>query len=139
MTPESVIHALIGGGLIGLAAALALVVHGRIAGISGLLGGALQTDDDGGRPFRLAFIAGLVVTGVVVAQLVPQAFGANVARTPALAAAGLLVGIGTTMANGCTSGHGVCGISRLSKRSLVAVAVFMGVAMITVAVRRGLA
>ena len=128
------IQALLGGALIGLAAAIALVVHGRIAGISGTLGRAL--DEDGGAGFRIPFLLGLVGTGLVVAMLWPHAIGAPLARTSTLAIAGLLVGVGTTLANGCTSGHGVCGIARLSKRSFVAVGVFMASAMITVQIAR---
>ncbi len=135
MTLESVLRALLGGALIGLAAAIALIANGRIAGISGTLGRALDIDDDDGRPFRLAFLAGLIASGVIGAQLVPGAFGGNVAGMAQLAIAGLLVGAGTTLGNGCTSGHGVCGISRGSRRSFVAVCVFMVTAMITVAIR----
>ena len=135
MTLESVLRALLGGALIGLAAAIALIANGRIAGISGTLGRALDIDDDDGRPFRLAFLVGLIATGVIGAQLVPGAFGGNVAGMAQLAIAGLLVGVGTTLGNGCTSGHGVCGISRGSRRSFVAVGVFMVTAMITVAIR----
>ena len=127
------VRGLVGGALIGIATSIALVAHGRIAGISGTLGRAL--DDDGGRSFRLAFLAGLVATGVVAALLAPSAIGAPVRGTAGLAIAGVLVGVGTTLANGCTSGHGVCGLSRGSPRSLVAVATFMVVAAITVAVR----
>jgi hypothetical protein len=127
----AVVRALGGGVLIGLAASIALVGHGRVAGISGTLGRAL--DDDGGRRFRLAFLAGLVATGLVAAVVWPQAIGGAVRNLPLLAVAGLLVGIGTTLGNGCTSGHGVCGISRGSRRSLVAVATFMLTGAITVA------
>jgi uncharacterized membrane protein YedE/YeeE len=133
MTSASIIHALIGGALIGIAAAIALVVHGRIAGISGILGRALVDD---GSSFRIPFLLGLVGTGLVIVVVKPSAIGLPVSSTPTLAIAGVLVGIGTTLANGCTSGHGVCGVARLSKRSLVAVAVFMATAMITVAIAR---
>ena len=138
MTTESALRALAGGALIGLAAAIALYANGRIAGISGTLGRALDADDDAGRPFRIAFLLGLVATGIVAFQLFPSAFGANVAGISTLAVAGLLVGVGTTLGNGCTSGHGVCGISRGSKRSFVAVGVFMATAMLTVAIRGAL-
>ncbi|MBA2541726.1 MAG: YeeE/YedE family protein [Deltaproteobacteria bacterium] len=138
MTTESALRVLLGGALIGLAAAIALIAHGRIAGISGTLGRALDGDDDDGRPVRLAFLVGLVATGVIGAQLVPGAFGANVAGIAQLAIAGLLVGVGTTLGNGCTSGHGVCGISRGSRRSFVAVAVFMATAMVTATIRGAL-
>ena len=138
MTTESVLRALLGGALIGLAAAIALIARGRIAGISGTLGTALVDDEDGARSYRIAFLLGLVVTGVIGAQLAPGAFGANVAGTAQLAIAGLIVGVGTTLGNGCTSGHGVCGISRGSKRSFVAVAVFMATAMVTATIRGAL-
>ena len=136
MTLESVLRALLGGALIGLAAAIALIANGRIAGISGTLGRALDIDDDDGRPFRLAFLVGLIATGVIGAQLVPGAFGGNVAGMAQLAIAGLLVGVGTTLGNGCTSGHGVCGMARLSPRSLAATATFMASAAATVFVLR---
>lgn len=135
MTVDSALHALAGGALIGLAAAIALVAYGRIAGISGLLGRAL--DADPGRPFRLAFLGGLVATGIAIAQLAPAAIGPAVRSTPVLAVAGLLVGMGTALGNGCTSGHGVCGVSRGSRRSLVAVATFIASGMITVAIAGG--
>ncbi len=124
--------ALLGGALIGLAASLALIANGRIAGISGILGHAL--DRDGGQRFRDAFLEGLVGTGLVIAAVWPHAIGRPIRDPETLAIAGLLVGIGTTLANGCTSGHGVCGIARLSPRSFVAVATFMAAGMITVAI-----
>ena len=130
------VHALAGGALIGLAAAIALVTYGRIAGVSGILGRAL--DDDGGAAFRIPFVLGLLGTGLVVALVRPDLIGAPVARISTLAIAGLLVGFGTTLSNGCTSGHGVCGIGRLSKRSFVAVGVFVATAMVTVAIGRQL-
>lgn len=136
MSLHSAVLALAGGALIGAAAALVLFVHGRIAGISGTLGRALLDDDDDARRFRIAFLIGLVATGVVTAQLAPHAIGPSIASPAELAIAGLLVGIGTTLANGCTSGHGVCGLSRLSRRSIVAVVVFMATAMATVAIRK---
>jgi uncharacterized membrane protein YedE/YeeE len=132
MTFVSVLRALGGGALIGLAASLALVGHGRIAGISGTLGRAF--DRDGGSAFRVPFLAGMLVVGLVIALVAPAAIGAALRNLPTLAVAGLLVGVGTTLGNGCTSGHGVCGISRLSPRSLVAVAVFMTTGAITVAI-----
>lgn len=137
MTIDSALRALAGGALVGLAAAIALVVHGRIAGISGLVGRLLARD--GGQGFRAAFLLGLVVTGVVLALLAPRALGAPIASTTQLAIAGLLVGVGTTLANGCTSGHGVCGVARFSTRSLVAVGTFMTTGALTVALVRVLA
>jgi uncharacterized protein len=138
MTSESVLRALAGGALIGLAAGIALLANGRIAGISGTLGRAFDADTDSGRTFRLAFLLGLFATGLVLFQLFPSGFGPNVSSTPLVAIGGLLVGFGTTLGNGCTSGHGVCGISLGSKRSFVAVGVFMGSAMLTVAIRGAL-
>jgi uncharacterized membrane protein YedE/YeeE len=132
MSVDSIWHALAGGALIGLASAAVLVGFGRIAGVSGTLGRALDPDD--GRGFRLAFLAGLIGTGAIVAVVAPGAIGAAVTTRPVLAVAGFLVGLGTTLANGCTSGHGVCGISRGSRRSLVAVVAFMAAGMATVAV-----
>jgi uncharacterized membrane protein YedE/YeeE len=136
-TLSSALAGLAGGALIGLAASLLLVGLGRVAGVSGILAGALLPGGDAeGRSVRRAFLAGLLVAGAGFALLWPSVFGA--ARTidgPAIAwllVAGLLVGIGTRIGGGCTSGHGVCGISRGSRRSLVAVAVFMAVAMLTV-------
>jgi uncharacterized membrane protein YedE/YeeE len=142
-TLSSALAGLAGGALIGLAASLLLVGLGRVAGVSGILAGALLPGGDvEGRSVRRAFLAGLLLAGAAFALLWPAVFGA--ARTidgPAIAwllVAGLLVGIGTRIGGGCTSGHGVCGISRGSRRSLVAVAVFMAVAMLTVYVVRQL-
>ena len=123
--------ALFGGVLIGLAAAIALIANGRIAGISGILGHALDRGD--GREFRDAFLEGLIGTGIIIGAVVPHVIGRPGRDLESLALAGLLVGIGTTLANGCTSGHGVCGLARLSPRSAVAVATFMAAGMITVA------
>ena len=131
MSTASVLRALLGGSLIGLAATIALLAHGRIAGISGTLGRAL--DPDGGRSFRIPFLLALLGVGVLAALVAPASFGSAVHSTPTLAIAGLLVGIGTTLGNGCTSGHGVCGISRGAPRSLVATLTFMLTGAITVA------
>ena len=122
--------ALLGGALIGSGSALLLLTHGRIAGISGIAGGLVQgaTSD---RAWRLAFLAGLLVAGGVAGRVLPAAIGAPVRTLAAIVAAGLLVGFGTRLGNGCTSGHGVCGLSRLSVRSLVAVATFMTTGAIT--------
>jgi len=132
VTEIAAIRGLCGGALIGLAAAVALVVHGRIAGISGICGRLLDPGE--GQPFRFGFLAGMIVTGAIAAAVAPSAFGGGVRGLPGLALAGLLVGIGTTLGNGCTSGHGVCGISRLSRRSIAAVATFMLTAALTVAI-----
>ena len=130
------IPALIGGALIGLAASLLLLTHGKVAGISGLYGGLLRpgTSD---RAFRFWFLAGLVGAGAIVKVLFPAAFATTwSASLPVALVAGLIVGFGTQLGNGCTSGHGVCGISRLSMRSLVATGAFMTAGFVTVFVVR---
>lgn len=127
--------ALIGGLLIGLASALLLVGLGRIAGISGILGSALRFD---GGAWRWLFLIGLPLGASVVARwMVPVELTITPSST-LLVAGGLLVGFGTRLGNGCTSGHGVCGVSRGSKRSITATAVFMIVAAGTVFVMRHL-
>lgn len=125
-----------GGLLIGLAAALLFGLTGRIAGISGLLAGALRVGAPES-PLARAFIAGLLAAGVIAALTM----GPAPAMLPGiglstLIVAGLLVGFGTRLGNGCTSGHGVCGISRLSWRSLVATMAFMAAGFVTVFVIR---
>ncbi len=139
MTLSSAWHAAVGGALIGLAASLTLFIHGRIAGISGTIGRVLDRDDDGGFGFRIAFLAGMITVGLLWYVVAPAPVGAPIVGTPQLVIAGLLVGVGTTLSNGCTSGHGVCGLSRGSRRSLAAVATFMATAAITVAILRGVA
>lgn len=129
--------ALAGGALIGLAAALFLLLNGRIAGISGVVGGLLRPAR-GDIAWRVAFVLGLVgaplVYGWLQAPPVPQ-IDADYAT---LALAGLLVGVGTRYGSGCTSGHGVCGLARLSPRSLVATACFMAAGFATVFIVRHL-
>lgn len=125
--------ALAGGGLIGLAAAGLMLFNGRIAGISGITKGLLAhcpTRDE--RLWRVAFIVGLMLGGAVMIRLMPQATAAplQLPLVPMLAG-GLLVGIGTAMGNGCTSGHGVCGLGRRSGRSLGAVLTFMSTGFAT--------
>jgi uncharacterized membrane protein YedE/YeeE len=133
MTHFTPVASLIGGVLIGLAAGLLLVVHGKIAGVSGMLGGLLQPRP-GDVAWRAWFLAGLAGGGVLLALAWPAAFGGVPAdrALPIVAVAGLLVGFGTRMANGCTSGHGVCGISRMAPRSIVATVTFMVAGMVTV-------
>lgn len=129
--------ALAGGALIGLASLLLLLMLGRIAGVSGILGGLLQRPDDN-TSWRLAFVVGLPLGAIAMAQL-QGGFEPRLATgTPSLIAAGLLVGFGTRLGSGCTSGHGICGLARLSPRSLVAVLAFMASAMATVFVTRHL-
>ena len=129
--------ALLGGMLIGLAAAMFALLNGRIAGISGVLGGLLKPAR-GDIGWRAAFIAGLVGAPLVYALFAALPAVQIDAGYGALVVAGLLVGVGTRYGSGCTSGHGVCGLSRLSPRSLVATATFMGAGFITVFLLRHL-
>lgn len=125
----------LGGMIIGLAAALMLAGNGRIAGISGILGGFVEGSE--GRNWRGFFLLGMLSAGLAMTLVVPSLNpGSAIDSLSVLALSGLLVGFGTRMGGGCTSGHGVCGISRLSTRSLTATAMFMGTAMLTVAVVR---
>ena len=126
---------LAGGALIGLAAALFVLLNGRIAGISGVLGGLL-VPTRGDIAWRLAFVLGLVGAPWVYLQFAPLPVPQIDAGTGTLVLAGLLVGVGTRYGAGCTSGHGVCGLSRLSPRSLVATAAFMAAGFATVFVVR---
>jgi uncharacterized membrane protein YedE/YeeE len=123
----------IGGALIGIAAGGLLMFHGRIAGISGIAGGIFRRREPGDISWRIMFLVGLFVAGVVWAHFRPMDYEVAIARSPlALIVAGLAVGVGTQLGSGCTSGHGVCGIGRFSKRSMVATLTFMATAAITV-------
>jgi uncharacterized protein len=130
--------ALFGGMLIGLAAAMFILMNGRIAGISGIVGGLLGPRPAGDTSWRLAFIAGIVLAPTLwlLFHALPEI--TIEAGYPLLIAAGLLVGISTRYGAGCTSGHGVCGISRLSPRSIIATALFMSSAFATVYIIRHL-
>lgn len=129
--------ALAGGMLIGLAAALLMLFNGRIAGISGILGGLLPPAR-GDAAWRLLFLLGLVLAPLLWRAFHPLP-GLQVAASPAmLVAAGLLVGVGTRYGSGCTSGHGVCGMARLSPRSVAATCTFVGAGFATVYVLRHL-
>jgi uncharacterized membrane protein YedE/YeeE len=132
MSLSTILPPLIGGGLIGLSATLLLLIHGRVAGISGICGGILApTSED--FSWRLAFVVGLVGTGVVAFSQLPDAFEFGVNRSLiSVGVAGLMVGLGTTIGAGCTSGHGVCGISRMSMRSIVATCTFMATGALSV-------
>ena len=125
---------LAGGILIGIAAAMLILLNGRVLGISGMLGGLLSPRrGDAGR--RLAFLLGMVAAPVAFTLLTPAGFVEPPhidAGFGAIVAAGLLVGLGTRLGSGCTSGHGVCGLSRLSPRSLVATITFMAAGFLTV-------
>ena len=126
---------LAGGGLIGVAAAMLVLLNGRVAGISGIVGGLLRPAP-GDAAWRVAFLVGLLLAPVVVAFFARQPFPRIEAGFGTLIVAGLLVGLGTSYGSGCTSGHGVCGLSRLSPRSLVATVAFMVAGMATVFVTR---
>lgn len=138
-TPFTPIKSFIGGALIGIAAVILMLFAGRIAGVSGMVGRLLPPYGQPGLSTAAAFIAGLVaaplayttVSGLPVQQTVSD-------NLPLLAGAGLLVGFGTALGSGCTSGHGVCGLSRLSPRSLAATLIFMATAFLTVFVVRHL-
>ena len=138
MTKMDMWSALAGGALIGLAAMLLLWFNGRIAGISGMLNGAVE-ESGHERAWRFIFLLGLVAGALIYAQMDPGDF---VIREGfpiwALAIAGLLVGYGTRLGSGCTSGHGVCGISRFSIRSVYATVTFMASGFITTAIVRHL-
>jgi len=135
------ISSLVGGALIGLAASILLLFHGRVAGVAGILGETLRGDGTRGEGvFRAAFLAGLVVAGIALRVVYPAAFGAAGSSSATgiafVAIAGVLVGYGTRLGSGCTSGHGVCGLSRLSKRSIAATLTFMAAGGVTVFVVR---
>jgi uncharacterized membrane protein YedE/YeeE len=132
--PRMLEEALAGGLLIGASAGGLILVNGNIAGIAGIVAGDAGTAT---KAWQWAFIAGLVAAGLgaaILGRTVPAALGRE--SLPLLAIAGLLVGIGTRLGNGCTSGHGVCGIARLNPRSLTATGIFMAVAAATVFVVR---
>jgi len=139
MAPFDPVSAVSGGVLIGVASVLLMVLTGRIAGISGIVGGLLAPAASD-KAWRIAFVVGLIAAPLIFAAAgQPLAQPDMPASWLVIAAAGLLVGFGTRLGSGCTSGHGVCGIARLSPRSLMATAIFMASAVATVAiVRHGL-
>ncbi|NUM59730.1 MAG: YeeE/YedE family protein [Bdellovibrionaceae bacterium] len=121
----SIIHAVVGGILIGIASSLMLVFNGRVTGIAGIYNGILSFVKKD-TAWRVAFVLGLVTSGIIGFRLFPELFINQSGRSlVAIVVAGLLVGFGTVLGSGCTSGHGVCGIARLSIRSLVATLAFM--------------
>jgi uncharacterized membrane protein YedE/YeeE len=138
MTDLDLFASTLGGMLIGAAGALLLVLNGRLAGISNIVGGMLGGHAREDRGWRASFLAGLLVGGVGLSWLLPSAFGASPASLPVVVVAGLLVGLGSQLGSGCTSGHGICGISRLSARSIVATLTFMATGFATVLVVRHL-
>lgn len=131
----TIASALVGGALIGLAATIFILFNGRIAGVSGILGGLLRPVREE-LPWRIAFLVGMVLAPLGYLSFAAMPDLVIEAGYPMLVVAGLLVGVGTRMSGGCTSGHGVCGISRLSPRSLAATALFMAAGFATVYVVR---
>nr|WP_295468848.1 YeeE/YedE family protein [Mesorhizobium sp.] len=133
MTEFTPFASLVGGMMIGLSAVLLMLWEGRIAGISGIAGRLLPPYRDSAFLSRFGFIVGLVAAPLAIAVTTGEAIQQSVPSSiPLIMAAGLLVGFGSVWGNGCTSGHGVCGLSRLSTRSFVATAVFMATAFVTV-------
>jgi uncharacterized membrane protein YedE/YeeE len=135
MTNFTPIASLVGGALIGTSATAMLVLDGKVAGISGILGGLLRPKS-GDVGWRALFAVGLLVGGLAMEALRPSSFGVSPSPLVVVALAGLVVGVGTGLSNGCTSGHGVCGVSRFSVRSIVATATFMATGAATVFVVR---
>ncbi|WDR04259.1 YeeE/YedE thiosulfate transporter family protein [Devosia algicola] len=136
MTDFSPISALLGGTLIGTAAIALMVLHGRIAGMTGILSGAMDTADRN-RGWRFAFLLGAIAAPLVATLTMGQPLPfASDAPVGAVLFSGVIVGIGVSLAGGCTSGHGVCGNARLSPRSMVATAIFMAFTFATVFIVR---
>jgi uncharacterized membrane protein YedE/YeeE len=132
------VNALLGGILIGLSAALLLLLNGRIAGISGIIGGLFQATKPGDFSWRVAFVLGLILSPLLYQLFTPLPESRIDADWGVLILAGLFVGLGSRIGSGCTSGHGVCGLSRLSPRSLVATTTFMGTGFLVVYLARHL-
>lgn len=131
MWEATALEATAGGALIGLAASWLLFAKGRVAGISGIVGG-LMGSWDADSAWRTSFVLGLMAGGGVLMVIAPETIVAPAGRSLLMVAtAGVLVGYGTRLGSGCTSGHGVCGLSRFSRRSLVAMLTFMGTGMVT--------
>jgi uncharacterized membrane protein YedE/YeeE len=131
------LFAAIGGALIGLSAVLLMFLSGRIAGISGIIGGLLPPRAAEDWPLRLAFVAGLVLAPLILNAVAGfNGIGAPAVGLAVLIPAGLLVGAGSALGSGCTSGHGICGLARLSPRSAAATVTFMAAAVVTVFIMR---
>jgi uncharacterized membrane protein YedE/YeeE len=138
ITPFTPYSSLLGGVLIGLAAVILMAFNGRIAGMTAMLGGILEPKHSDA-PWRLAFLVGAIAAPFLATLLGAEFSFASPATGSVLALGGVIVGVGVTYASGCTSGHGVCGISRLSPRSIVATATFMATTFATVTfIRHGL-
>lgn len=137
MTEFTPLMSLAGGILIGLAAVALMATHGRIAGISGIVGGLLTTRVNPDWAWRAAFVAGMIASPLIMLSVSGRLPEISIPSSPALlAAGGFLTGLGVTYGSGCTSGHGVCGMSRLSARSIVATLTFMATAGATVFLTR---
>ena len=130
LTIQEALIATGGGVLIGISATVLLAFKGRVAGISGILEGILPPSDED-TSWRAVFILSMIVTGIAMSPILPEAFIAVNRPIWIVVVAGLLVGVGTRMSNGCTSGHGVCGMAMFSKRSFVAVGVFLTTGILT--------
>jgi uncharacterized membrane protein YedE/YeeE len=136
MADANILGGIVGGALIGLAAVLLLWLNGRIAGVSGILDGIFTMEQPGERYWRIAFVVGLII-GAAIYSVVRGGLPLDLmAGNATLLVAGLLVGFGTRLGNGCTSGHGVCGLARRSPRSLIATATFMLFGILTVYLMR---
>ncbi len=132
------IYALVGGAIIGLAVTIMLLFNGRVTGISGIVNGMLKPTT-GDFLWRFTFVLGLFIGGLILKVIRPEAFTGSLNNTnTTVIIAGLLVGFGTIMGSGCTSGHGVCGISRLSPRSLISTITFIAAGVIAVVIFRKL-
>ncbi|WP_417688671.1 YeeE/YedE family protein [Roseibium sp.] len=137
MTEFTPVMSLIGGVLIGVATVALMAVHGRIAGINGIVGGLLSSPAKGDWAWRAAFILGMVAAPTAMVLISGEMPQITVPVTPVmLGVGGFLVGIGTSLGSGCTSGHGVCGMARFSIRSIVATLTFMATGLVTVFVIR---
>ncbi len=128
----TLLNSLMGGILIGIAATIIFFVNGRIMGISGILGNLIATKETDQKFWRIIFILGVLIGPLIFILLFKEIKSEMVANTTLLIISGFLVGLGTSLGNGCTSGHGICGLSRFSIRSIVATLVFVISGMITV-------
>ena len=130
---NSSLSALLGGALIGLSASIMLLINGKVTGVSGIISASTQPGSSRHYSENALFVAGLVLGGIILQYLFPANFDINVTRSPfVIVLSGLLVGFGTRLGSGCTSGHGICGISRLSLRSVVATCTFMAAGVLSV-------
>jgi uncharacterized membrane protein YedE/YeeE len=127
----------VGGALIGVSASLVLAFSGRVTGISGIVNGLMQRTSAAEVTWRSLFVSGLVIGGLIASVFVPGAYSDPPPALGAAVLAGALVGVGTRLGNGCTSGHGVCGLSRMSPRSLVATLTFIATGALAVLAARG--